>query len=772
MHDLDGLLEEISSLSKPGKGFKPHKYLLLLSVLNLVRSGKISNRQVYLSDALRREFALLITKYGDDEDRDRPYTPFFHLANTSFWKLKPFPGRESDLKKASSVGGPGELGDLVQYAELSEPFLKALKDEASRSIIELSILEYISIGREARMETHSQDSDTLNRRSLQRLSFSQSSDGPFNPFVGYLNSLHRLNASNDNALAEFQACNPFFAHIHVPHPLASHILEELRNPKGRHIILTGHAGDGKSTIALEVFRQLAGISARQPLRQRMSPREDFPGAGITIIKDLSEWRKEENATLALDLLGGARRFLLVSNTGTLLDLLRPQAEVFGISEVQLESDVLAAIGEERGESELALGNARFIVVNLARMDNLGLARQVFGRMVDPERWAPCDHLACRADCPIRLNVDLINHRRDVVFERIFLAYRRMYEYGTRLTLRQITEHLAYLVTSGLEESDLIEMRQKGQSPLKAEFMFFNRFFGDNGMESHAAALQMRAIREVRKQAFGERPCPTWERKLWLKLRDQYFQLGVEDCESEFDLLRRHGSGPGKDNRPGLTPDQAREQVRRMLYFLYDFRNGERSYLTHFLNSQTILRWQEWQRPDAILTGTEKNLLEHRIYHVLQEHFTGVRLPERTRGQDRRLYVTLSRRRNEIRQSAQVVLAQIDWSNEMSLEVTRRHHAAGGDRADLELHGRGRIAGADLILTLPFLDYVVMRHYGELGEVLQAAYVERLERFKSHILSLAMEKRSDVMLVRLRTDHTFHRQQYTIREGRLEVNDVY
>jgi hypothetical protein len=28
-----------------------------------------------------------------------------------------------------------------------------------------------------------------------------------------------------------------------------------------------------------------------------------------------------------------------------------------------------------------------------------------------------------------------------------------------------------------------------------------------------------------------------------------------------------------------------------------------------------------------------------------------------------------------------------------------------------------------------------------------------------------------MLVRLKTDHTFRRQQYTVRGGNLEVNDV-
>jgi len=88
--------------------------------------------------------------------------------------------------------------------------------------------------------------------------------------------------------------------------------------------------------------------------------------------------------------------------------------------------------------------------------------------------------------------------------------------------------------------------------------------------------------------------------------------------------------------------------------------------------------------------------------------------------------------------------------------------------DLGLEGRNRILGADLVLSLPLLDYVIMRHFGELGEILQPAYVERLERFKAQVQSLAGESRSDVMLVRLKTDHTFRRQQYTVRDGILEV----
>ena len=156
---------------------------------------------------------------------------------------------------------------------------------------------------------------------------------------------------------------------------------------------------------------------------------------------------------------------------------------------------------------------------------------------------------------------------------------------------------------------------------------------------------------------------------------------------------------------------------------------------------------------------------------MQEHFTGVRLPEGSAQSDRRLYVTLNRRRNEIRQSAQSVLAQIDWSTSVQLTLDSLECIPGRKRTDLYLKGLNVISGVNLLLTLPFLDYVVMRHFGELGELLQAAYSHRLERFKAQIQKLARVPDERILLVRLKTDHTFRRQFYTISNGKLEVIDV-
>lgn len=581
-------------------------------------------------------------------------------------------------------------------------------------------------------------------------------------FVHYLNSLQRTDGKNENALAESQACNKQFAAIHVPHPLTDLILSELNKEGGDHIILTGHAGDGKSTIALDLYKRLKGIGADQPLDSPPKPREDI--GAIAIIKDLSERDKQEDQALLEEMASGSRRFLLVSNTGTLIDLTRDNAATFALDPTTIEEQVLRAISAESGEARLVLGDFRFRVFNLALLDNLSLAKKIFHKMLDPKHWQPCQECERRPACPIALNVALLTDNDARAVERIFLAYRRMYEYGARLTIRQFTEHLASLITAGLEGEDIARLSIGEEDAGLAAYLFFNRFFGDNGKERDANAQEMQAIRAVSRQGFGDRPVSSWEHRLWLRGAGQEFSLRIPKIETIFQNLRRIGARV-QDGRA------AREQVRRMLFFLYDFATEEQGFLSQYLCSPTLLQWLTWQREGKLVLN-ERDQLDEQIYPVLQEHFTGVRLPEGMTKQERRLYVTLSRHRSHIRQSAQIVLAQVDWSTAVDLVLRPRETSLGRRRYDLVLQGKGLIAGLELLLPVPFLDYVMIRRFGELGEVLDASYRQRLDHFKAQVQERAAADREErFMLVRLRPDHTFHRQYFSIEQEHLEVRDV-
>jgi hypothetical protein len=763
---LDSIKAEILELGWQGKIFKPHKIVALLAAIKFLQKKNFIDNRISYSDSFKEFFNEIFTVHVTDKSSCRPYTPFFHLRSSSFWNLIPKQGKEEELNNTATVGGPGALVSLVDHAKISDALLNMLrKNDLREEIVSLLMIS---------LEKGQNSNETLQPTSLlDQTQISGCNESHNNLFVGYLNSLQQVGGSNENALAESQVCNEYFALLHVVHPLVQAILTELRNPTGRHIILTGHAGDGKSTLAIDVLKYLKGLPPDAPLPGPISPREEIESANVTIIKDLSEQDRIKKSELIDELIENKKRFLLVSNTGTLLDLFKSHEAMLTQGNKDLESSVLEAIGSDTGGSDLDLKGVQFKIFNLARMDNLALAREIFERMLDEKRWVACSKKECRDACPICINVDLIHKNKERVLYRIFLAYRRMYEYGIRLTLRQLTEHLAYILTSGLEGNDIRIMQENAHRPLTIEFLFFNRFFGDDGGKSDMAAIRMKAVKAVLEQGFGDRPSPLWEHRLWLKTYGQAFQFDVPGCEKVFEILRDQGGRTHGRPDVKISPDHAREQVRRILYFLYDFKNKDQTYIGQFLNSPSLLNWMDWQSSQGGLQPREVTGLGQKIYHVLQEHFTGVRLPEgSSQGGDRRLYITLSRPRREVRQSAQIVLAQLDWSTATRLELKEKIFANGRQRKNLVLKGQEPIKGIDLALGVPFLDYVLMRHFGEFGEVLQAAYIERLDQYKAQIQGRIGRNRSEeIMLVHLKMDHTFLRQQYSVTKGTLEVNDV-
>ena len=79
----------------------------------------------------------------------------------------------------------------------------------------------------------------------------------YNFFVSYLNSLSNTSAGNENATAESQLTSAYFDRIRVENPVTDYIFDQVCN-KQKNVILTGNAGDGKTTIAAEIFKRLTG----------------------------------------------------------------------------------------------------------------------------------------------------------------------------------------------------------------------------------------------------------------------------------------------------------------------------------------------------------------------------------------------------------------------------------------------------------------------------------------------------------------------------------
>jgi len=448
-------------------------------------------------------------KYCEDGD-------LFALGITLFEWLCACNSVEDIEKAGVSQNLPPSLLDWLNTATARESNIRFSSGKEMRRALEkaLVIIQEESDVREQKREEKQEVLDEYQYvdETLERIQFEPKNGLYRNSFVAYLNSLHSRGAGCENALAESQARNEFFGLIHIPHPITNTIQQILMGEEKQHVILTGHAGDGKSTIATELYKRMKGLEIEKPLTEDLVPRVDLEidGNNISIVKDFSEWSSDERASLIDEMVNRKNwQFLLITNTGTLLDAFRDHEKKAGGDWVSIESDILQKI-DAAEPTEMKYHDGTFSIINLSMTENLEIARQIFQRMIEPNRWEKCRLQDCHEKCPIFRNVELLHQNKEIVFERIFLAYQCMYEYGTRFTLRQLSAHLAYMITSGLSYQNIVNMSQKAAPPLITEFMFFNRFFGDNGKEADTPALQLRVVNMIREKGFSSRPCPSWE----------------------------------------------------------------------------------------------------------------------------------------------------------------------------------------------------------------------------------------------------------------------
>ena len=129
----DMMENEIRILGWRGRVFNPHKPLALLTAIKVLELQGFSTKKVFFNELFKKIFSELFAKLlPNTKSSCRPHTPFFHLRTSSFWKLVPKTGKELELASTSTIGGPGALIDLVDYACISDELFNLVKDRAKR----------------------------------------------------------------------------------------------------------------------------------------------------------------------------------------------------------------------------------------------------------------------------------------------------------------------------------------------------------------------------------------------------------------------------------------------------------------------------------------------------------------------------------------------------------------------------------------------------------------------------------------------------------------
>ena len=727
----------------------PHKFIFLLTLAKICERPGAQNRFFFNSD-LESAFEKIWKQYITwlPYNNSLLELPFYYLQSDKIWFLVPKAGYELEVKSFSRLTR-NRIIHTIDYGFLDESLFNLFCDRSAREYIVSLIQKKLSFS----------DHHTL----------IVTEESPMiNTFMSYINSLHSLDGDSDGALAEKQATEKYFCQLHVSHPLVDELYSILTT-QSRHtnIILTGHAGDGKSTIALELYKKLKQLDPNIPLEKGLNQREDlnYSGIPISIIKDLSEWDEAAQDRIWNDIKSHKGRFVLVSNTGSLLSLIKRNAE--NGESILCEEQVLTAMDSPH-KGVMEIDGVSFAVYNLALQDNIDLAIQLWKKMCHAPGWNDCNRCPAKATCPILKNVTLIQKYTTTVSERLGLLLRRISAYGNRMTMRQLSAHFSYMLCSGYNCSKIWELATAGIHVYPGDYFFFNHFFGDNAKEVDRRTTQLKAIQIVKAQNFESHLSAGMERYLWLRGQKGSITLNIPELNEYYDTILRSACTEitNQSTWNGLANARARREIRRMFFFLYTPSEDEKAtfetFLNAFLNSEMLIQYEAWKKNDDLFFAKQR-ILQEELFRVLQEYFCGIRIPDGSKPLRQELYITLARKQHNVRQSAQVVLGIVEFSKNFIL------HLKNGV---ISLQGRGYYQDINLELSLPFLDYIANRKNGGIGTCLQKSYSDRLEKFKADLLERCRTNDDDRMiLLQQGENYELLLRGLQIRHGNLEVSNV-
>lgn len=536
-------------------------------------------------------------------------------------------------------------------------------------------------------------------------------------FVDYLNSIHNVSANNRYALAEAQATSKYFQELHVELDLTKSIQSVLAGDENVVVVLTGHAGDGKSTIALDVVKRARGLDTTVPLPQ--APKEvehvELHGRPLTIVKDMSELAAAERLERLREAMEGVGNALIVSNTGPLLSTF---SEYFSQthSKEQIEQDVLKGLSHPLTNGELrdsncfpGIGGKKIYLANLSMLGNVDTAVELLDKLVRHPAWGDCADCPVAADCSIRENVELVREAKEVVHERVRYVYERLTAYGRRMTMRQLAAHLSFSLTGGLSCGEVT--RHSG--PDRRRLLFSESFFGRLGARSQQAVDALFCLKQMSDLHFGASSAPPF---------DQIVHEGK--LAETLELPKRVGPEVERWQQEARDPagGEARRSLRRLAYMFARPRAGYESlesvFIDEFLHSPMLRTLTRWVADGSVETGLLRRKFIKKTISVLMEEFVGYMVPE---GARERLFITLRRPDERIFQSVQIVLKTIPLDEfELSLDPER----------ELPILSHG---SAKLELTLPLLDYIASRSRGELTGELDTIHRASLEAFRAALL---------------------------------------
>lgn len=521
-----------------------------------------------------------------------------------------------------------------------------------------------------------------------------------NDFINYLNSTNNVGGNSTGSLAESQVKSSYYDYVKVDRRLGSYITDCVSSGNHQAFILTGHAGDGKTSILVQVLKTLGYLQNGAGLRVE----EEFDG--FLYIKDMSEIAAEQQVDAlrkALLAPSGQKTSLLISNTGPLLKtfeaLIREQQVAKGEEftdedRMKLQSTLLTQLDSNKDEA-IVVGGYSFILVNIARVDNVPFAVRILKNILAAGLWQPCESCSCAGRCPIKSNHDIVVNQFDRVAAFIENYYRYLYENDKRMTIRQMVGQISYALTGNLTCTEV--MTRHLREPF-FNYNFANLFFGYIGLRAAKDAAQIKGIGQIRNLEL-DRIALDVDYQLFVSQDYSCFTPLIQDeLKSLSTKHRKHYQITNEDQILDEKKHEKELQLRRAVrrfYLLFSL-TEDASEIDHVMNQVFGPLYTEYRK--LISSKQSKpvlNRMRATIFDALYMKNTGF-LPNGKA----ELPLTL-RREDDVFQNVMIVLGEVSRSD---LAVVQVKASSKFEDVDSKHELVLMLDGKPFRLTLPMIDY--------------------------------------------------------------------
>ncbi|WP_195244856.1 hypothetical protein [Clostridium celatum] len=557
-----------------------------------------------------------------------------------------------------------------------------------------------------------------------------------NEFINYLNSMNNANGDNINALAEAQVTNKYYSSIRVDRKLGKFIQNKISNGEHKSYIITGHAGDGKTSILVQILKDLNLLAEGESLKvEDVKSRDNIK---VMYVKDMSELSEQQQLNLlkkSLDAPKIKASAVLISNTGPLI---KSFVNLLGSSEQlkdEIEDTLLKQLDSNKCE-EIDICGKKFYLINIARIENIGFVSEIINKICDDKLWIECKECSKNELCPMYFNRKCVLENKERVISFIEMYYRWLQENDKRITIRQMLSQISFAFTGNISCENITKYYNNKYA--KFNLNFANLFFGYRGIQKIDDSNQIKGIDliehlELDDCAFEE------DYEIFVKENFNYFNDSIgEEIKGIWSQYSNQINNIDENEESEIIDKQhaIRRAIRRF-FLMYGLSEDNKALNKLYNQIYGQVFSQYINATTEIMSKRELKKFTKIIYQAL--YIKNIGVPPTTNND---LYLTLTRNDG----SFQSVLLLLAKANEKDLEVKQVSKNVEIEDVERCYVLKLKIRGNDEFkLTLPLMMYFYSVVNGEINTEINPALSHGLAELNAKLIKNFREDNDEGVL---------------------------